>query len=205
MPTKKNSAKSTPKKQTSVSKFWNKHWAKIMVAVLVIGVFGFIGVNKLIIYNQKQEFIAAEKSLDALSSEISAQVGQPTTITKDKSCSYSSAKFEKGRLSCGVRVYLVYDFIKTKDSAIDITKKIDEFLKSSPSISVSNDYIKNQATFVASDEYRSSDDIKLEKNKLGCYASFEMDPLAITTNTSSFRLGLGCTDFAKAEFYPVKN
>lgn len=95
--------------------------------VLIVGGTIFGG----IVAYEKWQFNKAEKALDSLYADIVAELGQPINVEKDKSCGYSSAKFNKGRLACRVGYKLDYrandytelakDFVTVASSSANIS------------------------------------------------------------------------------------
>ena len=206
---KKQSAtktKSAAKKPTTGIKHklgavWHKHWQLISFSVLILGVLGFIGVQQLLVYNQRQQFKAAEQSLEELSNDIIAATGQPTEVKKDASCGYRSAKWEQGERSCGVFVNLYYPKVT---NILTANKTTDEL----------NAYLEKRLKFEDSlytDEINGDDRIRavrhfsFSKNNIDCSVEFALDRKAVFVDKEYFRVSVGCYGPAKAEFYPVKN
>lgn len=214
VPTKPKSPKATTAKPSFISKVkavWDKHWQLILVSGVVIGILGFIGINQLIIYNQKQQFKAAEESLDALYADIVKQTGQPTSMTKDKSCGYASTEIGRGRIGCSVSIGAEFSAVNDLD-ATNYGNTIKRILETNSSLTVifeqKGEYKKGQSSTVM--DYPSFT-IKLNRvNSLSCDLSikyFDKDDRhnypAITYN--KIRLYLGCGGYPRTEIYPVKN
>lgn len=203
----KGKAKASGKK-LDIKKFWHAHWVGILVVVLVSGVFAFIGINKLIVRNQinaqKAQFDAAEANLDDLYADIVKEVGQPTSVEKDKSCSYRSAKLYQGERHCDVNISLYFDSIKGKDEARDFSLKAEKVITESNKFI---DFRKNANyidPYISIDAYNGSTDFKMASTSMTCWASYEIDPSG-NRSPAKYRLSLSCGNVAKSEFYPVKN
>lgn len=211
---KKAETKKTTSKQTGVKSvgktetkpgtsklkdYWHNNWQAILILVALIGVLGFIGINQLIIYNQKQQFKAAEESLDKLYAEIVLKVGQPTSVSKDKSCGYASTEIGRGRRGCGVSIKANYAYITDIQSSKLVASKIENLIKNSKTIKVINRY---DGYMTPADRLDISNDLSLNSIPLNCYASYSFNDIA--SNTKNLVFNLGCaTNSAKAEFYPV--
>jgi hypothetical protein len=205
MAKKQNVKKSLPKKSDGLNFFWNKHWQVILIVVLAFGILGFIGVNKLIIYNQKQQFDQAEKSLDTLYTNIVKDVGQPTSMNKDDFCSYRSVEFGQGDRNCSVGIYAYFSDITNKESALLIAKKTESALNQISNIEILRNLTQNDDKYVSPGNYSSSSDFKFKDQNLECYISYTLNKSGSRSSSSSFGMGLSCYGPAKDEFYPVKN
>lgn len=207
MAKKQSSKKTTIKKTGGLSVFWNKHWQVILISVLVIGILGFIGVNKLIIYNQKQQFDQAEKSLDTLYANIVKDVGQPTSMAKDKSCSYASTEGGKGRRGCGTSYKIVYNSGSVNE-ANSLKQSVIELAAKELDVKYSRD-----ATFVAGNDSTPGEEAAIDficPGVITCsltvsYSEFSNDSNKSGSYHSKTIIEFAAGGDAKAEFYPVKN
>jgi len=202
--------KQTPKKQPNkvrkaVSGFWQKNWFALLLVVVLLGVLAFIGVNKLIIYNQKKQFDQAEKSLDTLYTDIVKNVGQPTSVNKDNHCSYQSTAWGNGDRGCSVGVDAYYDNISNKQEAIATARNIESRLENISYVSILRKLSENEDTYVKPGNYSSSDDIKFKDQNLKCYVSYVLDKKELYSENATLRVSMNCYGDAKAEFYPVKD
>lgn len=213
----KSASKKKIAKKTPLKAFWNKHWTVITVTVLVVGIFGFICVNKLIVYNQKKQFDAAEKSLDTLYASIINEVGQPTDVKKDKSCGYASTEWGRGRRSCGISYQLSYK-VNNSSEANSFRKKIEQQVESQDNTIISAGSL-NRAPLeepnLGNQYSQTNSNLRASLGLLKCDGAYyygkdlketalNSDYLRIEKNTS-FLVILGCSGDAKAEFYPVKD
>ena len=112
MAKQKTTKSNTAKKQTSGNTYFSDFLAyikkhKIVSVFILIAVVG-IGIYSGLILYEKQQFNKAEKALDSLYVDIVAELGEPVSYEKDKSCSRSSAKYSSGRLSCSIEYRLSY-------------------------------------------------------------------------------------------------
>lgn len=209
MAKKQSSKKTAVKKFGGLGVFWNKHWQLILIAVLVVGNLGFIGVNKLIIYNQKQQFDQAEKSLDTLYASIVKDVGQPTSITKSKSCDYASTEGGRGSRSCGVDFVLKYKGNAPQSNAL--AKSLVNLLKSSEVAKVTYERLglfkDGSSSTYSSDFAFDLELVKVMSKHCSLSANyFDKNGInSIVLENSYLEIGFGCSGSAKAEFYPVKN
>lgn len=202
---KKPVAKAPGNAKTTLSGIWHKHWQLISFSVLILGVLGFIGVQQLLVYNQKQQFKQAEKSLDALATEIIAATGQPTEVKKDASCGYRSAKWDQGERSCVVNVWMYYSSANNVPAAKLFTNRVNSYLELSSSIKDSFDENLYSDEFMGDDGFRASRDFHFKSNGLSCNIEYGLDPRATIIDSKLFRIALDCSGASKAEFYPVKN
>jgi len=202
--------KQTPKKQPNkvskaVSGFWQKNWFAVLLVVVLLGVLAFIGVNRLIIYNQKKQFDQAEKSLDTLYADIVKNVGQPTSMKKDKSCSYRSEKYSQGERSCSVDIYMYFNDVNQQQDAMDLALRVEDSLMKNERINLTSTTAQNNNPYVSSHDYNSSDGFKFKDQQLSCYSDYTLDKQALFSDTKSFRVTLSCYGNSRSEFYPVKN
>lgn len=209
-------AQPTAKNKSRPAALWNKHWQVILILVLVFGILGFIGVNKLIIYNQKQQFDQAEKSLDTLYANIVKDVGQPTSMTKDKSCSYASTEGGSGDRRCQISLALYYQNQEDEATANLTANNIDDTIsKIKNSILVDNSLLGN-LRFSASSDYFSRESNEVDAKgglicSVGYYYGTDLSRtilrnqyFKIPTGTNFITL-ISCYNDSLAEFYPVKN
>lgn len=220
---KKQSGKKSAKVQrgksgSTVKEFINKHLVLILgTSVIVLSVamvFLFWGINRYntqqAINDQRKQFDAAEASLDALYAQIVKEVGQPTKVEKDKSCSYASAKLDKGQLRCGSSYSLQYSLSEATAANI-LRKKASSVVEAYPSMRIT--YIRNadfeNNNLAPSDNYQAFDIQLVPPSPLGCYLTIrflekDLDSYPIVEN-SHVRIATGCYGDAKSEFYPVRD
>ena len=124
----KGGGKKAKKSAFDITHFWNKHWARILVTVLVFGILAFIGINKLIIYQQKQQFDAAEASVDRVYGKMTSLESKPVGMSKSKSCNNAASGILHGSAACtiGMDIYFkpsnIEEAIKTADSVDSLIK-----------------------------------------------------------------------------------
>lgn len=85
----------------------------LSIIVLILGYF-FV-YRPIAKHVERTHFDQAEQSLTDLSAQIIAKVGQPDEQRQEQRCGYSSAKFQKGNLSCSVSTYLTFSDIAVAD------------------------------------------------------------------------------------------
>lgn len=203
-PKKQAKTKAVQSASGKLKSIWHKKWQVILIAVVFVGILGFLGINQLIIYNQKQQFKAAEESLDAIYADIVKEIGQPTESTKEKFCSYRSQKIGRGDRSCKIYSTGKYHGIVDKNSAIEFTKKIRDALGDTPGVAITRVSSPEDSPLTASDKYQATDELKLLSSPIWCFASYDFDPTN-PQSSKSFEFTLGCSDSAKAEYYPAKD
>lgn len=103
MPTKKKSGS----KKIAQPSSWNKFAAKITsfakkhriisVILAIALLWGLVWLGQVAV--ERYQFYQVEKSLSSIANDISKETGA-NSITKERSCAYSSAKFSKGTLRC---------------------------------------------------------------------------------------------------------
>lgn len=129
------SSKKDPAKTSLVGKYKALYKRdKVLWLLLTTGCLLLIGggiFGSIVLY-EKWQFNKAEKALDSLYADIVTNIGQPVKVEKTKSCSYSSAKYSKGDLSCSIGYNLQY-------TGNDTTALAQKFIN----IGNSSDYIKS--------------------------------------------------------------
>lgn len=128
-PEKLRKLSSSAKKSGVFSRVWR--FAKENPALAVLFIVFIAGVIYGSIYLfERWQFNSAEKKLDTVASAIVADLGEPTSIDKSKSCSYRSTVFEdqRGLPSCGVSYKIVYSY-NDFNSANSIRKMVDSTLQ----------------------------------------------------------------------------
>ena len=201
----KNSKKTTKKPivkvglVTRAKNIWKNHWHYVLAAVIVVGFFGFVGINQLIIYNQKQQFKAAEKSLDAIYADVVKEVGQPTSANKDKGCSRASTKMGEGELGCGASVNLLYKTSSAAD-ANSIKDKIVRVIKNKAGLNYLRDAEFKDGLSTVPGE-KTAGDIKAED---GISFSFSID-YKEDGQDKNLKIDIGYGGHPKAEIYTDKD
>lgn len=198
-PKARAATKKSPAKKSWYKQMWPKYWVMVSLALFLLLVLGYIGLNKYQIAQEKKQFDAAEVGLDGLYADIVKELGRPITVDKDVSCNYSSAKDSKGFLRCGTRYSLKYP-AKSASEADMLSNKIMNVVETSDEISVT---YKRDFSF-ATDKKGYSNYPVIEYIFKGLpepscsLANYYEDA---QTLTSSF----GCSELAKTEHYPLKN
>lgn len=120
--------------------------------LFVLFLLGYFAVYRpLAIREEKKDFLAAERELDALQAKIVATIGEPSRTEKKNSCGYSSAKFEGGRLGCGSNFAITYP-AQDETEANVMYEKVMYLLSKSPGIHTlgtlkSNPYTKTSHSY----------------------------------------------------------
>lgn len=137
MATKKNKQSAKSKKPVEIKKIsiFSKIWQFIkdnpaLAIIFVVFVAGII-YGSIYLF-EKWQFASAEKKLDTVASALVAELGEPTSLDKYKTCSYQSTVFEdqRGLPSCGVSYKIVYSY-NDFNEANSIRNMIDSTLKDS--------------------------------------------------------------------------
>lgn len=209
--------KNTPRsKKNSQRKRLSLVWiiGALIVAILLVAfvILAVINQNKTkqakIEQDERARFAKAEAYVKDVTAEVIALVGQPQKQLAENTCHYSSAKFEKGTLSCETGHKLLYEPMGAAE-ADAIARQLSDRYKAPVWVSVGEEF----GGFVSTEQSRASQSvfINLQGGKeVGCsiglvYSSShpENTPL-YTKSENNLLLDLGCSDFAKAEIYTVK-
>lgn len=195
------STKKSPAKKSWYKQMWPKQWVMVSLAVFLLLVLGYVLFNKYQIAQEKKQFAAAEAGLDTLYADIVKTIGQPTTVKKDVSCNYSSAKGSKGFLRCGTSYYIAYS-PSSNEELVRIAEKTQAVLASNPKILVINPprdrYIKNGG-------FSKVANFDIYNFSKGCVAGFDEVINQSTQSSKILNIDFVCGGDAKSEYYPVKD
>ena len=112
--TKKPAPKNSQKKSKNnlLVKYYNKYPTRFVLDVVLFIFVGFYIVNQeLPKVQEKRDLVEKHQKLEEIADKITATY--PTNDrSSEKYCEYSSAKFEKGQLSCTVSVRLKYNEVE---------------------------------------------------------------------------------------------
>ena len=171
---KKQAAKKAANKKTNVLKgFWQNNWVAILIVVILVGVLGFVSVNKMIINNQKKQFEQAEKSLDILYADITKNSAQPKEMTKAHSCSPSTKNTPSSDYYCSVGIVTTNSHPDGLRDAKALGATIFGTIKESTlvsSIGVERENLYDKVSRYTNDLY-----FKLNSSKLDCQANLEYE------------------------------
>lgn len=193
--------KSIDKKKNNLVVFWEKYTTQILVGLATLAVVGYwFGSVKLPAIQEKRDLDASYVELQEIADKISA-VEEPDSREEEKYCSYSSAKFEKGDLSCGVNISIEYNNVSPAKA---------NSLKSSISKVVSTNKLSNSSTKPDVDfpefydpEIDNIYQVISDKN-VYCSASYQY-PYGLN-DTKKMGISFNCIKVgAKTEHYPVKD
>lgn len=160
---------------------------KVVSILIAVAVLGLLIYGGMIVY-EKWQFNKAEKALDSIYADIVSELGEPTEVTKDKSCGYSSAKYTQGNRSCSIS-YL----FKSNDEKAAYANKLYLAMSKSKHVSKIDDSVYNYSPVL---NYSFS--FKTTESNLSCSVSVDQDKTDGTYGVIS------CYGSAKKEYYPTK-
>ncbi len=104
---------------------WVKSRPKTTILLIVIGV-GLLWYG-LVVFADFVQFKSVEPRVSTLQNAIIEEAGIPTKNSKEGSCSYASAKFHKGDLSCNYGFSMKYSYSSHEDAQAKL-KQFNEAL-----------------------------------------------------------------------------
>lgn len=186
------------------------------IGVGVLGVVGYVLIIRpLQIRAQKQNFVKAEASLEALASQIQNTVGKADETKKEKSCGYASRVYTKGPRSCAVNFDLLFKSKNLADSnnsmlalATQSGGKLRYYLGDNNS--QGNPYPQKFVEYSGrGPSQKFSQDI-ISYGSVTCSSSYVypvvplFDKEFMDPSNENFEIILACSGPALAEFYPSK-
>ena len=193
-------------KKVTQSQKWTTFWKKLsmkrkillfLAAALILGAIIYFSYA----WYQGYTFKKVEKKMDALTQEIIAELGEPVSQTKERSCGYSSDTFRRGRLSCGSISELEY---KLKNPAAeDYIQKIRDVVKKTDfsliyTAEITTDFLSGEKNTVRSNP---SDTIN-EAGSIRCTSSYAIEKSA---DDQYLSISIGCFTDPLRPIYPVKD
>lgn len=193
MATKKTKQAAKPKKSTVstnktgvFARIWQFAKNNPALTILIIVLMGAVIYGSIYLF-ERWQFSTAEKKLDSVASAIVAELGEPTSIEKIKSCSYRSTVFEdqRGLPACSVSYYIEYSFNNNEEANMLRNQLTEELVGTSyTSLGMNNNqYDDNPLTYEAPIEF-THDNIAL----LTCSARIE------NYNDKNIRVYFGCVN-----------
>lgn len=160
---------------------------KVVSILIAVVMFGLLMYGGMIVY-EKWQFNKAEKALDSIYADIVNELGEPTEVTKDKRCGYSSAKYTQGDRSCSISYLL-----KSNDEKATYANKLHLALNKSKHASKIDGSVYNYSPAL---NYSFS--FKAGESALSCSVSVDQGKAGETYGVIS------CYGSAKKEYYPTK-
>lgn len=146
----------------------------------------------LVARQEKQRFESALVELQKIAESVQEKSGKATSVETVKSCSYSSAKYSKGSLSCSVGLVRTTREL-SPEQATSLMTSASKLLKESPKGLLSGD-----ARFLDGDSQSNRYSHPLS-------ASTDLDCLVeYRYKASEYITAFSCSKDAKAEHFPVK-
>lgn len=157
---------------------------------------------------EKRTLSSYKSQLAQAKDELVKVAGTPDTINYDESCSYTSAKYEKGNLSCSMSYYINYD-LGTAENANQSVKQISEKVGLTPLLNVVDNgdpalfkdgrrvELRNNIKYIDPRECGISYEYG---NQLPIYDGFSFDPIY----SSTLQIQLVCSMDSISEHYKVK-
>lgn len=197
--TKSSATSFTQRVLSKVRGFSTNTWMLILAASVLGSIGLYFAYRQYAIVQDRKQFERAEVVVDQLYAGIVQALGEPITNTKDKSCSYASAKFARGTRGCGISVKSTYN-ISEKNKPIDLGRKIATQIRDEDLVVLfSSIEGKNYESLDPS--YSGSIELASDGTSKKCYIS-----LTENINTSStVTIFAGCSGRAQAEYYPVRD
>lgn len=213
---KTSSKRSTKSSETSliqkvlskVRGFSTNTWMLILAASVLGSIGLYFAYRQYAIVQDRKQFERAEVVVDQLYAGIVQTIGEPTKNTKNKSCSYASAKFSKGRRGCWVGYKLEYT-VSGNDSANAIRAKVNSLYKTKNLVSIIYERDPSFAPTVDTvpgnePAYTLVDSSGLEyASRLEYYDPNNIFNKDITGYVVTLSIGHGGN--AQAEYYPVRD
>lgn len=200
----------TAKQRLIRSRWW------VLVILLVTGLIGFGVYRDYSIKADKEKFEQAKASIDALYTDIVARAGEPEKVEIKESCSRASRKLEKGPLSCGSHVYLVYPTANESEATALVININDTLNLASDTLKIT---YTNSSTELPFEEVNAS--VKRQETSssfidirsgISCSMSFVYalsgdlyHVFSSDVSEKSTSVQIVCGDSAKAEYYPLIN
>jgi len=190
-------------------KLKKRYW--FLLFLVVVGIFAGIkyAQHNLAVKQERAAFEKSYKEVSERADRLSA-VYKPDERKDSKTCDYTSAKFSKGSLGCGVNVELWY-----KDTSVEEANKI---LKTNASFNPSEVLDPNSAGTIKDVPYfykLSQDEMerkvrqqirqKFTSASPSCGVGYTyISTKNLAKEPLGLRVSMGCSGNAKAEYYPVQ-
>jgi len=186
----------------------------VLITLLVVMIGGIVAYRQYSIWADKQRFEQAQASIDALYSDIVANVGQPDKVEKGQTCGYASRKYERGPLSCGDYLYFVYGVANNNQANERFQGIKQAILQNQSTFNVTFSNETSVVPFNTLRDNRDREEIGMDitetKSNIACtlralYASKDSNGHVLTTDvqTENMSVAIGCSDDAKVEHYPI--
>ncbi len=181
-------------------------------AVLIGGAAYLLLVRPLQIANEKKQFEKARLSIEELYTKLEAKIGTPDQIKRESYCSYTSAKFSKGRRACSVKIngaYLNVDLLRANTIMSDAASLFNSALSnySVESRDQPSQFVSPDINHRGDQSYSQSID---SVEGFGCGVQYlypvvqdQVDPYIQRFNNTLF-IEIYCSKDSKAEHYPLK-
>ena len=186
----------------------HKLFSVFILIVLVVA--GFFVYQRIALELNRQGFKQARSAIDTVYADIVAKVGPPDNSKRVNDCSRPNEEFEQGPLSCAVNTDFVYE-VSDEQQANDMLGQVQGVINQQSSLLQAAKPLSGSIkdTFVARTYYHTTIDYYRTKQKMNCEVSFIYDtPSEIDLQIKNPRglpleIGIGCSDFAKAQYYPL--
>lgn len=203
---KTSSKKSTKSSATSLTQrvlskvrgFSTNTWMLILAASVLGSIGLYFAYRQYAIVQDRKQFERAEVVVDQLYAGIVQVLGEPITNTKDKSCSYASAKFARGTRGCGINIASTYK-ISENMKPISYGRSAQKAILNN-GVSVSYSEVEGKSYASLDPAYDAGLDIDTTATSKRCYAHIRE-----TEKSSVVTILVGCSGRAQAEYYPVRD
>lgn len=198
----KKKVKTVKKSRLGSPSEWS--YTKWAVVLLVIGLasyllFGYLPAERARDAERK-EFAENKAQIEGIAAKIKAQY-PPSEEKHEESCSYQSAKFDKGDLYCEVFVEWTY-----KNIGIDKANEIAQNGAKAAAVTLrpSSSYSVKEGQFVVSDMENSEQGLIADINNdpTGCLIAFIYD--GGTESDQEMQVYISCNRASKAEYFPLQ-
>lgn len=189
--------------------WYRRHkWATLVLTLTFLGV-AFWGYQAYSQYNNEKSFKDARAAIDTIYADVIDKVGAPDNYKRTNDCSRPSGVYEDGPLSCSVGTSFIYG-LNNQVEANSLFKLIqktvadhqDLFKPSQPLATGIED------TLVVNTYYHSALD-RFNVGGMNCVIKYvfdtdrEIDLEVSNPSKKPLQINIGCSDFAKKEYYPL--
>jgi hypothetical protein len=185
----------------------------VLIVLLVVVVGGFVAYQQYAIWANKHKFEQARASIDTLYTDIVTQVRKPDKVERSQTCGYAARKYERGPLSCGDYLYLVYG-VADDSQATDIANNLVTVMSTDKDFEVTFSDVATNLPFTPISDGREKElGLDLIEKKSGMHCSTEYifaakgdDSLYLSTDSTDLNLSIAfvCQGDARTEHYDLK-
>jgi hypothetical protein len=193
------------------ARLWPLRYKLFSVLILIVfAVAGFFVYQKIALELNRRGFQQARSAIDTVYGDIVAKVGPPDNSKSINDCSRPSEEFDQGPLSCSVGADFIYG-VSDHNQANNLFRQIQGVIAQHPSLfhlaqaldtSIKDTLVVNTYYHSAQDYYKMGD--------MDCSIKYSYDTPSNTylslkgsDSKKAFYVAIGCSDWAKAQYYPL--